>query len=109
MPGQGRSAGYTASAAGRRIAHSSAPGVVAAIIDDLRVGEADYDVKIAGAELLEIRRLVVLDEHFVGLAAIQGVGLQPFFAARDAVGRRIGLDLVQTGVQVRNHDLARER
>ncbi len=84
-------------------------GVGLAIIDDLRVGEADHDVESAGAEFLEVGGFSRLDERFVSLAAVQRICLQPFFAASDAVGRGRCDDFIQTGIQVGNDCLTCQR
>src|SRR5262249_28000261 len=60
-----------------------------AVIDDLRVGKADAHVVSARPELLEVARLANADEGIVGVLAIQRVGLEPFFAARNPVGPRV--------------------
>ena len=57
-------------------------------------------MEAAGAELLEVGGLAGADERLVRLATVERIGLQPFLAARDAVGSREGLDLVQAGVQI---------
>ena len=93
-------------AVGLRIADARAGGIGAPVFDDLRVGEADRDVEAAGAELLEVAGFVGLDERLVRLAAVERVGLQPFFAARDAVGRGRGDDFIQPRVQVGDDRLA---
>ena len=58
----------------------------AAIIDDLRVREADGDVVSRRTELLEVARLADTHERIVRLLAVQSVGLQPLFAACNPVG-----------------------
>ena len=98
-----------ATALRRGVTQAGAGAVAAAIVDDLRVGEADLHVEAARTELLEVRRLARTDERLVRLAAVERVGLQPFLAARDAVGRRERLRLVDAGVEVVDDRLARER
>ena len=90
---------------GRGARLSGAQGGLA-VVDDLRIGEADDDVEAARSELLEVARLVGLDERLVRLGAVQRVGLQPLLTARDAIGRGRGDDFVQARVEVRDHGLA---
>src|SRR4029077_3606774 len=70
---------------------AAADGFVA-VIDDFRVRKANAHVIPARPELLEVARLAEADESIVRVLAIQRVGLEPFFATRNAVGRRVGLD-----------------
>ena len=93
----------------RRVADARTRAVVAPIVDDLRVGEADGDVVAARTEFLEVGWLVGLDERLVRLGAVQGVGLQPLLAAGDAVGRGRGHDFVQARIEVGDDRLAGER
>jgi len=57
-----------------------------AVVDDLRIGEADRDVIAARSELLEVSRLVRLDEGLDILGSIERVRLQPLLTARSAIG-----------------------
>ncbi len=56
-----------------------------AVVDDLRIGEADGDVEAGWAKLLEVRRATNLDEGVVRLLTVERIGLEPLFAASDAV------------------------
>src|SRR5882762_8707964 len=73
--------------------------------NDGRIGKAHRHVIAGRTELLEVAGLVVLEESLEVLAAIQGIGLQPLFTARNTVGRRRGDDAVASGRQVRNDRL----
>ncbi len=79
---------------------------LSAVIDGLRIGKADGNVVSRRSKLLEVARFIDLDESFVVLAAIQGVGLQPFFAPGNPVGPGRGYDAVPSGRHIRNDHLA---
>ena len=98
-----------AAALGQRVTKTRHGRIVAAIVDDLGVRKAVLHVEAARAELLEIGRLARTHERLVRLAAVERVRLQPFLAARDAIGRRHGLDLVEARVEVDDQRLACER
>ena len=58
-----------------------------AAIDEGRVRKADGDVVTAWPELLEVTRLVRLDERLDRLGAVECVRLQPFLASCHAIRR----------------------
>src|SRR6201987_3080940 len=62
-------------------------------------------MEAAGSEFLEVAGLVGLDERLVRLAAVEGIGLQPFFAAADTIGARRGRDLVEARIQIGDNRL----
>ena len=81
----------------------------ALVIDKLRIGKADGNVVSRRSELLEVFRLVDLEESLMVLAAIQSVGLQPLLTARDPVSRRRGYDAVSSGRHAHHDRLSSER
>ncbi len=80
-----------------------------AVVDDLRIGKADRHVESGRPELLEVGRAADLDERVMRFLAIQRVGLQPFLAARDAVGGRRRHHAVAARHQVGNDRLPHQR
>ena len=88
-----------------RVTDAGVSRIILAGIDDVAIGKANRDVETAGTELLEVPRLVGLDEGFEGRATVKGIGLQPFLATRDAIGARTCERLVEARVQVGDHRL----
>ena len=80
-----------------------------AIIDDLRIGEADGDVISSRTEFLEVGRLADAHERIVGLLAVQSIGLQPLLAACNPVGVGRGDHTISALIEVVDHGLAGER
>ena len=108
VTGESRITGQTA-ALGGGVTQTRTVGVVATIVDGLRVRETDLRVEATRTEFLELPWLAWTNERLVRLAAVERIGLQPFFAAGDAI--RVGdrLDLVQPTWQVGNHGLTCQR
>src|ERR1700757_672767 len=77
-------------------------------VDDGGVGKADGNVISRRSELLEVARLIDLEEGLVILAAIQGIGLDPFLAAGDPVSCWRRYDAVPSGWHVGNDGLTSE-
>ena len=76
-----------------------------AIVDDLRVGETNGDVVSRRPELLEIGRFSNPHKRIVSLLAVQSIGLQPLFAACNAVGVRRGYYTISALVEVVDYRL----
>ena len=76
-----------------------------ALVDDVGVGETDTHVITRRPEFLEICGLANAHEGIVRLLAVESVGLQPLFAASDAVGGRGGDHAIAALVQVGHYSL----
>ena len=77
-------------------------------IDDRRVGKTDGYVISGRAVLLEVARFADADEGIVRVLAIQRVGLNPLFTARNPVCPGVGLDAEFLRHEVGNDRLARQ-
>src|SRR4029077_8948828 len=93
----------------RRVAQTRALRHVFAGVDYVAIRKADRDMEAAGAEFLEVRRFLRLDERLMGRGAVQGIGLQPLLAAGDAVRGRARDHFVQARIEVGDDCLTLQR
>jgi len=81
---------------------------VPAGIDGFGIRKPDDHVEVARPELLEVGRLIGLEEGFVRRATVKSVGLEPFLAPGNAVRARVRHDFVEARIQIGDDRLADE-